>query len=205
MKNRKKNILELALKPGHLHFAILILILSIFSLNAEIDWDQRLSSNIREDLKNPPMDFAMQGITVLGSKEFALGANLALYTFGNSELDDKVEIATISLATGAIVTTSLKAIVNRKRPLQGNNEKTSRWDSSFPSGHTTSAFAMATAYGLQDRELLAPLLIGAAAVGFSRIYLGEHYFLDVIIGAIIGTASAIVVYQFKDEINDALP
>lgn len=57
---------------------------------------------------------------------------------------------------------------------------------SFPSGHTTIAFACATVLvGIAPR-LAAPCFVLAAAIGFSRIYVGVHYPLDVIGGAALG-------------------
>ena len=57
---------------------------------------------------------------------------------------------------------------------------------SFPSSHSTSSFAAAQAFGrLLPR---GPLLGAAAAMAFSRLYLGVHYPSDVAAGAALGTA-----------------
>ncbi|MFP4459383.1 MAG: phosphatase PAP2 family protein [Candidatus Zixiibacteriota bacterium] len=185
---------------------ITIMILCIFATQAfAIDWDERLSAKVREDLKCPAMDISMETASILGSKEFAMGANLAVYTFGNDRLDDMANIATLSLGTGAAITTSLKTIINRKRPLETEEDRSPRWDSSFPSGHATAAFSTAVSYGLQNKKLMVPLLTGAAIVAFTRVYLGHHYIIDVIAGAIVGSASAIIIYQFREEIYDNIP
>ena len=64
---------------------------------------------------------------------------------------------------------------------------------SFPSGHTTSAFAIATVLVMmadnRNRQLL--ILMLATLVGYSRIYLAQHFLPDVLIGAVLGTLSAI--------------
>jgi diacylglycerol kinase family enzyme/membrane-associated phospholipid phosphatase len=61
---------------------------------------------------------------------------------------------------------------------------------SFPSGHAASAFAFATAVGLEQPRLRVPLTGLASAVAFSRVYTGVHYPGDVVVGAAIGTAVA---------------
>lgn len=71
-------------------------------------------------------------------------------------------------------------------------------NSSFPSGHTTSAFAMATVIALLSRKKATALLVVALAmlVGYSRVYLGQHFLQDVAAGAFLGTVSAMVCYYF---------
>lgn len=60
--------------------------------------------------------------------------------------------------------------------------------SSFPSGHTTSAFAIATVCALwwQKNRLSILLVAAAALVGYSRIYLAQHFMTDVLAGSCIG-------------------
>ena len=67
---------------------------------------------------------------------------------------------------------------------------------SFPSGHTTTAFAMFTFLTLICRNKLAgfAFLTLALLAAHSRIYLAQHFFVDVYVGSIIGTISSLVVY-----------
>ncbi len=69
------------------------------------------------------------------------------------------------------------------------------WDS-FPSGHTTSVFALATIMALYVNKKRWGLifLVIAMMVGYSRIYLGQHFLQDVIAGAILGTVTGLIVY-----------
>src|SRR2546427_2509573 len=63
-------------------------------------------------------------------------------------------------------------------------------DPSFPSDHATSAFALAFGVWLYDRALGTVLLVIAAVLAFSRVYVGTHYPGDVVAGALIGMAIA---------------
>lgn len=59
---------------------------------------------------------------------------------------------------------------------------------SFPSGHSATAFATAVAVGLVYPRLRVPLLVLAALVALSRVYLGMHYATDVLVGTALGVA-----------------
>ncbi|MEV5431811.1 phosphatase PAP2 family protein [Streptomyces sp. NPDC052701] len=61
---------------------------------------------------------------------------------------------------------------------------------SFPSGHTASAVAFATAVGVVLPPAAVPLGVLAGAVGYSRVHTGVHYPGDVAAGAVLGIASA---------------
>ena len=64
----------------------------------------------------------------------------------------------------------------------------------FPSNHASNAFAVATFLGLAVMGLGPLATILAAIIGYSRIYVGVHYPLDVIGGALVGMISGIFVY-----------
>ncbi len=76
---------------------------------------------------------------------------------------------------------------------------------SFPSGHTTSAFALfamlAFFYCSKPTKILFLLL--ALLVAYSRMYLLQHYLLDVHMGAFLGTATAALLYYISEK--DLLP
>jgi undecaprenyl-diphosphatase len=91
--------------------------------------------------------------------------------------------------TSATVNGPLKLLFGRVRPVPSRRLYRSPRTASFPSGHSASAFAFATA---ATRELPAagPLLFPlAATVAYSRVYLGFHYPSDVLMGGAIGTAA----------------
>jgi undecaprenyl-diphosphatase len=66
-------------------------------------------------------------------------------------------------------------------------------DGSFPSGHTATSFACATVLAFAFPRLAAPLYLLAAGIAFSRVYVGVHYPLDVVGGALVGAVVAIAL------------
>ena len=109
-----------------------------------------------------------------------------------------------STAVSGILTAALKFAINRDRPFvtYPNDIKkyTKAGSYSFPSGHTSQAFATATSISLLYPKwyIIAPAYLWASGVGYSRMYLGVHYPSDVLAGAIIGSASSIGAhYLFK--------
>ena len=103
------------------------------------------------------------------------------------------------LGTGIFVMI-VKVIVGRARPYTGELGFSpftfGSTHASWPSGHTTSAFAFAVAMGMAFPALRWPLLALAALTGFSRMVLNMHYLGDVIIGATIGTLGAVLIYNW---------
>lgn len=61
---------------------------------------------------------------------------------------------------------------------------------SFPSGHTSAAFMVATLVGYFMPALLVPLLIWALLVAFSRVALGVHFPTDTLMGMVLGVSIA---------------
>lgn len=67
---------------------------------------------------------------------------------------------------------------------------------SFPSGHTSASFMMATLIGYFFPYLLAVLFVWAALVGFSRVVLGVHFPTDILVGVILGVSTAIFSLEY---------
>jgi membrane-associated phospholipid phosphatase len=73
---------------------------------------------------------------------------------------------------------------------------------SFPSGHATSAFALMFALTLlaRNKKWGYLFIIVAVLAGYSRIYLGQHFFDDVFFGSMIGVSCAIIVWLLAQPI-----
>ena len=67
---------------------------------------------------------------------------------------------------------------------------------SFPSGHTSAAFMMATLVGLFQPAWMIPLYLWASSVGFSRVVLGVHFPTDILMGVALGVGTAIFSLDF---------
>ena len=67
---------------------------------------------------------------------------------------------------------------------------------SFPSGHATSAFALFLGLALiiRNRYLKLDCFLLACLVAFSRVYLSQHFLIDITIGSLIGTIGTLAVY-----------
>ena len=99
-------------------------------------------------------------------------------------------IAAVSVGIGSLVVALVKETVDRPRPAHADpgidTAVGTPGSPSFPSGHTATAFAAAAVVGAFYPRLRWPLYALAALVGMSRIYLGVHFALDVVAGAILG-------------------
>ena len=167
---------------------------------------------INNGLDNHTFDFIMPLITNFGSI-VAWGLICALlFIFGGENAKKVAILGLIALFISNGIAYILKPLIAEPRPfLALTNVDLLTPESeiySFPSGHTTSSFAVATVIGLKysfmlkDKKykLIYPLIAFAALIGFSRIYIGVHYPLDVVFGAIIGTICALLVLKFENKI-----
>ena len=96
----------------------------------------------------------------------------------------------IAYVTSAALSDAIKLGVGRARPLDHPlvHEPTTH---SFPSGHATTSFACAaTLAPYVGRRSALVLYVLAAAIAYSRVYVGVHYPLDVLAGAVLGFSVA---------------
>lgn len=137
------------------------------------------------------LDLSMLGITQIGSGAFALGIAIVYFIRVNRPLAYEIILGSLTLWLAVEL---MKALIRRKRPyVKLNNIRivgTRAGGHSFPSGHTSQSFFMATLlsnyYG-SDLTGALILYIAALLVGITRMYVGMHYPRDVLGGAVLGT------------------
>lgn len=98
-----------------------------------------------------------------------------------------------------IVNIGIKNIVGRLRPFQVDTSVIpliTPGETSFPSGHTASSFAAATAVFLYKKKPGTIALILATAIAFTRLYLFVHFPTDVLAGMFIGIVVAVLMNRF---------
>ncbi len=138
------------------------------------------------------LDRMMLGFTQIGSGIAALGIGIVLFLTSNRLLAYEFMLGTLTLW---LVVEFLKLLVHRSRPIfrltQTRTIGNRAIGRSFPSGHTSQAFFMATLIAQHFHPniwIVFVLYTVALLVGITRMYVGAHYPRDVLAGAILGSA-----------------
>ena len=109
------------------------------------------------------------------------------------------QVVSIFIATlfAWILSEVIKSLVPVQRPfmINGQNPLTLTWplDSSFPSAHASGAFALATSLRRSNRRLFLLYFIFAVIVSVGRVLSRVHYVVDVLVGAVLGISSVILL------------
>lgn len=133
-----------------------------------------------------------------------IGTPTLMYITGIAKNNGTLKENAIECAAASILDAGaayvIKHAVNRERPYERYPDiiaKSSENSSSFPSGHTASAFATATSISLEYPKwyVIVPSYLWAGSVAYSRMHLGMHYPSDVLGGMILGAGSAYITYK----------
>ena len=159
--------------------------------------DRRLYRMIHGLPHSPISDRYVTTLSDLGEGLGWVAAGIAIAWMGGRKgRRAGLAAAIASLGATYLVQQKIKPVFKRNRPHIGRDVvvvgiKTS--DASFPSGHTASSFAAATALSTFYPKA-SPLVLGlAAGVGLSRVHLGHHFPSDVAVGSLIGIATGTLV------------
>ncbi len=157
--------------------------LTQFELNI-LDW----ISNIH----NPILDTIMPIITLLGDHGIPSIILAAILLVMKKTRKEGVALSFALICTLVTCNLTLKPLIGRMRPydiIDGINLLVPALsDFSFPSGHTTVAFATAAILAYHHKSYAWLFWILASLIGFSRLYLYVHFPSDVIFGVILGIA-----------------
>lgn len=194
--------------PFFLGYGVLLIITTVIYFLGE-HGDTVLWAN---QWHNPITDFLFKWITHLGDGVFFALVTLAL-------LIRNWKTGLVLLAMGlaqTVVSFFLKRIVFKSQPrpktyfedfetitLQFVEGVKIHAYNSFPSGHTLTAFALATfMVGYFKNQNLSLLFLALAVLaGFSRIYLAQHFLIDVCIGSLLGVIIGYAFHQWHEKIQ----
>lgn len=112
----------------------------------------------------------------------AAGIGLPLLSDGRYGTRHALRVAD-ALGTSVLLSEALKNLVHEKRPDSNSHD-------SFPSGHATAAFAVATVESDFHPHQAAYWYLGAALISLSRVRLRRHTTGDVVAGAVLGAGTA---------------
>lgn len=168
--------------------------------NLDIDLLRKINLD-RNPALDPTFKFVTNSVSPIG-----IGAPLIVTSIGfiqnDKSLKNKGYYIGATLLTSAVLTTTLKFAIDRDRPFvtyPDIQKLTGAGSPSFPSGHTSEAFATATSLSIAFPKwyVIAPSFLWASAAGYSRMHLGVHYPSDVLVGALIGSGSAWLCHKLN--------
>jgi membrane-associated phospholipid phosphatase len=194
-------------------FTIFILLISNFfafstatyAQHADIDMLKRIN-NTAPGLRPVSIFITETAVPISLAIPFGMGT----YSLISQDKDLFKDAFYIAFASGVNfgMTEVLKRTIRRERPATTYPGELYvyeiRTDYAMPSGHTSGAFATATALSLKYPEwyVIVPAYVWASSVGLSRMHLGLHYPTDVLAGAALGAGSAYLTYKVNEWLWD---
>ena len=133
-----------------------------------------------------------------------------MYTIGLIQKDSLIKHKALFIGetflASAFITIASKSIIKRDRPYVTHpsiQPLSVEGSYSMPSAHTSSAFATATSLSMAYPKwyVVVPSFVWASSVGYSRMHLGVHYPSDVLVGALVGSGSAVLMYKANQWLN----
>lgn len=161
------------------------------------------------DLPPPPADLVVRIVEEFGNvrsvRPVAGAVFLGSLISENHRFQDAAFTSLEAVIYANLITSGLKSVFGRARPWQ--EQGATEFDpfsgnTSFPSGHSTTAFAFVTPYLLYYPNMFTPgLLLLSAGTAFSRMLTQNHWFTDVVAGSTIGFATAYFLHDRHEELR----
>lgn len=172
--------------------------------------------NSVERIQSPALNKFTRWGENFGNGRYVLALGGALYIGGHIIADKELRktglMLTEAIVLNGIVTTGLKVITGRSRPFRNNGNTDIDFfemefedvENSLPSGHTSTAFAVATVLSERIDNIYASVALYSMAglTAFQRIYADKHWLSDTILGAAIGTVIGLKVVKLNSEAAD---
>lgn len=164
--------------------------------------DAELTAEL-SNLQNEPPELLIRVVEEFGNvrsvRPLAGVLFLGSLMTNDRRLQDAAFTSLESIVLANLVSSSLKTLFGRARPWQNEGAlafKPFSGDTSFPSGHATTAFAFITPWLLYYQNAFTPgLLVVGAGTAFARMVTENHWFTDIIAGSAIGFATAYLLTQ----------
>ncbi len=173
---------------------VILLLSPLLLASTPPDFDRDISDKLVELRRYSGVESIYEGLSYLGDGKMLMATCLLMTILGSDTVEQTGELSASSYFLSQFITVALKCATARERP---RGEADCRCRSSFPSGHTSGAFAVAYTIGSHHTRLRIPLFILATGVGISRIGLEAHWASDVLAGAAVGIGSAIIIKKLR--------
>lgn len=210
---RKKNEIHILMKKNmNKSLSISIILCFFINLNCVNSFSQNIDIRVLRSINSQQTLSSDSFFRFMSDSHgfIAVGVPLTIGVTGILRHDremkwDALEMAA-AIAIDEAIVQGLKYTVKRDRPFSAYpdiKQKTDAIDPSFPSGHSSVAFATATALSLDYPEwyVIIPSYTWAVTVTYSRMHLGIHYPSDVIAGSLIGAGSAWLTHHITKKLN----
>ncbi len=171
-------------------------------MNTILSLDTKLFHLINSGLDSRPLDVLMPFITRDSNFNLVIIVLIIIILIRSKDRRGTLKslvLLVLLVFVSDFLSTALKGLFLRTRPC--HTLDTARLlvgcsgSYSFPSGHATNIFAAMVFLSTRNKRYTAGLLVIAVSVAYSRVYVGVHYPTDVVFGALLGSACALVFAQ----------
>jgi len=180
-------------------------------LEALQSWDESVFLAINGGLSSQLLDGVMRAMSELGEGLPVALILLACAFIGEkSGVRGRIVFMLVGVLAGSVLVHVVKLVGSRPRPggafearIKTGEVKVNlvgappRGKTSFPSGHAQGAFSSAIVLGELFRRLRWPLIAVATMIALSRIYVGAHFPIDVLVGSLLGVVGGLIAIYLR--------